>query len=476
MDSEVSVPLGALTSSCSSRPTPSSLLDLHDDILVQILEDVQLNGTLRALSLTCRDIRTLCMPFLFNQCTVNSRTPVSYAFLPDTVWPYVKNLVLIDRCADIVAEDMGVPLQFAQDPMLCGIYDGPCLENALRNMSQLSSVTFKVPVIESHGLPWSVIAAVLSLPGLQELRISSFLISPKTLPQETIGLQHYIPLPLKSFEYELYDLRSEPRSWPTEKQALTNILLNICTTLEKLTLPTEAVPFKYILSARFPALRELHLRGDYCTTGSPPLSYVQIFANMPRLRCLNLRLGQVSDDPVPPLWPPGLDVPFPWPELEHLTISHPVVGDRIYANLPLSLRSLALRSFPHFATHIWKYGLYDRSQDRWDSFVLLTASQMQSILRELRLPSLEGLEIEYQEDDVEDDLLRYMTSTFQNLTTITIRRTRREDGPDICIVSVPLFTRSEPAHMGTHRLRRKTLDKPWPSSLAYVSFAYIWTW
>ncbi|KAI0643921.1 hypothetical protein C8Q79DRAFT_977412 [Trametes meyenii] len=434
MDNEVSGSLGALNSSHSSRPTPSSLLDLHDDILVQILQDVQSEGTLRALALTCRDIRTLCMPLLFSQCTVTSRTPVAYAFLPNTVWPYIKHLVLIDKCADIVAEDMEVPLQFAQDPMLCGIYDGPRLENALRNMPQLSSVAFKIPGVEIHGLPWSVIAAVLSVPGLQELRIISLLICPKTLPTETIGLHH--PVPLKSFDYALYDLRSEPRSWPTEKQALINILVNVCSTLEKLTIPTEAVPFRYLLSAQFPALRELHLRGDYRTAGSPPLPYVQAFANMPRLRCLDLRLAQVFDDHIPPLWPAGLETTFPWPELEHLTISHPVVEDRIYANLPPFLRSLSLRSFPHLSTSVWKLGIQRHEENRWGKFVLLTASQVQSILWQLQLPSLERLELEYQEDDADEDLLQYIISTFHTLVAITIRRYRRKDSPGVPVVDI----------------------------------------
>ncbi|KAI0643920.1 hypothetical protein C8Q79DRAFT_914327 [Trametes meyenii] len=438
----------------------SSLLVVHDDVFFQVLDNVQKSGTLRALSETCRDIRIRCLPLLFCRCTVASHIPVARRFPPQTLWPYFKHLRLVDRCKDIEAEYWDVPLQFAQDPMLCGIYDGPFLENALQSMPRLSSVTFHLDTDGIHGLPWPVIAAVLSVPCLQEFRITAFLLCPKTLSTETISLHH--PIPLTRLTYQLYDTRLGSRSWPTEKQALASILANTCTTLEKLTIPTEAAPFKYLSSARFPALRELHLRGDYRTTGSPPLSYVQVFANMPRLRYLDLRLGQVFDDPVPPLWPPGLDVPFPWPELEHITISHPVVNDRIYANLPPSLRSLTLRSFPHFATSVWMYGLNNSSGDRWSNFELLPASQMELIVRKLRLPSLEGLEIEYQEDGAEDDLLQYITSTFQTMTTITIRRARREDSPDISIVSAQPSTQSNPAHTGTHRLHRRTLGETWP--------------
>ncbi|KAI0654106.1 hypothetical protein C8Q70DRAFT_1029817 [Cubamyces menziesii] len=77
------------------------LSSLNDDVLYLLVEAVSLTNTLKPLSMTSRQLRRYCLPFLFKECTVRSSVPVKpQVFLPKTVWPYVSILHLVDRCLD----------------------------------------------------------------------------------------------------------------------------------------------------------------------------------------------------------------------------------------------------------------------------------------------------------------------------------------------------------------------------------------
>ena len=56
---------------------------------------------LRSLSLTCRSLRMLCMPVLFESCTVTVKVPLSLSqFLPSRLWSLVR---YVDSIAPIAS-------------------------------------------------------------------------------------------------------------------------------------------------------------------------------------------------------------------------------------------------------------------------------------------------------------------------------------------------------------------------------------
>ena len=63
------------------------------DILLRIIEESRDACALRPLSLTCRYIRSECMPVLFQNCVATIDRPITERFIPATLWPFI-------RCAD----------------------------------------------------------------------------------------------------------------------------------------------------------------------------------------------------------------------------------------------------------------------------------------------------------------------------------------------------------------------------------------
>ncbi|EJF56091.1 hypothetical protein DICSQDRAFT_15463, partial [Dichomitus squalens LYAD-421 SS1] len=218
-------------------------------------------------------------------------------------------------------------------------------------------------------------------------------------------LQH-----IKTFRYEVPSFRVS--SWGTrerypfhsEEEMLCRVLERLRHSVEMLALSSEPAPIQTMAQWRWPKLRELKLTGERWAEPLTPV--VSLFAKMPHLRKLALELtlvrGQLSQ--VPPLWPRGYIGAFPWPNLTHLSLSHPHPEDELFTNLPSALRSLSLCCHPHK----WQKLLLGGSgtvHHRY-KYVVLDSSKMLIILSRCRTPQLTHLELEYNADEGENDLLR----------------------------------------------------------------------
>lgn len=312
----------------------------------------------------------------------------------------------------------GRVLKFTTNPVVCGVYNGPALRRALSHMPGLRTIVLSHSYKTVHGIPWSVLQFILSLPQLREFSLRFHHFAPTT-PQEDIRLA--CPAPLTSFEHTLNDRR--PRSTfytpgEGEEHALSVVLAGVHTTLERLALTTEIAPLHAICTTLdWPNLRELRLRGEPRTVGDPPLSIIAMFAHMPRLRILDLKLTQPAGAPRQPIWPIGYQTTFPWPDLQQFTISFPADDDQIYENLPATLRKLTLQCFPHITSILRRSGAEGVSGP-------LHSSDLLRILRRCDLPLLRGLELEYREDEADDELLRYLGVAFPALRQLKMRRYR----------------------------------------------------
>lgn len=324
-------------------------------------------------------------------------------------------------------------LRFTTHPLVCGIYDGPTLRNALSHMPMLHSITLGLEYRTVHGIPWPVLHFILSLPQLREFSLRFHHFAPKT-PQEDVNLA--CPAPLTSFEHTLNDRRPQNTFYDPgdgEEHAISVVLSGVHKTMERLVLTTEIAPLRAICTTLdWPNLRELRLRGGPRTVGDPPLPIIALFAHMSRLRILDLKLTQPAESPPKPIWPLGYKSTFPWPELQELTVSFPVNRDRIYTNLPATLRTLTLQCFPHITSKYRQYGAEGVSGP-------IQSSGLLRILRRCKLPLLSSLELEYREDDEDDELLHHLGAAFPALRQLKVRRYRRADVrmADVQVVGTP---------------------------------------
>ncbi|EIW53571.1 uncharacterized protein TRAVEDRAFT_134182, partial [Trametes versicolor FP-101664 SS1] len=198
-------PGDAQISEYNTLPRDLRLSVLDHDVLTTLLEGLPIRS-LRSLSSTSWHVRRLCLPVLFKRCLVASECPLQgYSFLPKALWPHVRHLRLADKCPDMPEhEDLyRVPfedpiLTFATDPLVCCLYDGPVLPNALSHMSRLHSISLELNYRTIHGIPWPVLQHILSLPSLREFTLKYHRLAPKTPPEE-IHLD--FPAQLTSFRF-----------------------------------------------------------------------------------------------------------------------------------------------------------------------------------------------------------------------------------------------------------------------------------
>ena len=175
-------------------------------------------------------------------------------------------------------------------------------------------------------------------------------------------------------------------------------------------------------------MRELVLQGEIPENIHGP--FITLLSGMPKLRVLHLKLALPLRLEPQAVWPPGLDISFPWPELEELVLSFPVPEDRLYPSLPSSLRLLSLQCCPHHCVHEW----VDRPE--WHSPVL-SASEMLQVLSRCQLPHLDHLRFEYRSDDADQSLLRHLSAAFPQLLTLEVHRFRPAGVEEIPMVRPP---------------------------------------
>ncbi|KAI0329978.1 hypothetical protein GY45DRAFT_1412186 [Cubamyces sp. BRFM 1775] len=271
------------------------LLSLNDDVSNLLLSAVALTKSLKTLSLTCWRMRLLCLPFLFKECTLRSYVPIQPAmFFPRTVWPYISILHFFDNCPDQFVEVNSSDdrpeeyLKYTSDLLFCGIYSVDYLKTALTNMPQLHTVTLHFPFQTNHGLPWSVLEHILTLPNIRNVAVTSHRFVPSLTPSENLTLDGRF-MSLTSFQHTLSDYRHRREGmYLSEERALTVLLSAIRHSLEQLTPSTECGPLQWISDQPdWPRLRELRLRGEHPTIIDQSLPFISMFSNMPRLYVLS---------------------------------------------------------------------------------------------------------------------------------------------------------------------------------------------
>ncbi|KAI0692470.1 hypothetical protein C8T65DRAFT_816557 [Cerioporus squamosus] len=400
---------------------PASLLDLNSDVLIHIFEALRPSRRLRPLSETCRYVRSLAMPVLFRECRVFMRKPITTAFLPETMWPYVFSLLLVDACpgrspkeSAYRTDNYAYSLRYTDDPMLCGILDASVLRRSLPAMPRLRRISLVLRLREVHGVHGDVAAAILSTPQIRDVTVSLFVFCPRrqSFPRDVVG---QIP-PLTSFQYIQSSFREPPMAYPAEVEAIGLVLGELHMSLEVLELPAETAPLEQMSRLDWPRLQRLTLRGEF--PNMSPIPLIGVIIRMPCLRVLILSFTYVPSVDRQCLWPPGWGVVVDsLPDIEELTVTHPSPEDLLYTRLPTSIRRLSLCCSPRYALQVWVPDRYSR----WSS-PLPAASELLRILSSTPLLRLEHLNIEYKPDDQEEDLWRFFSSSCPQLTSMELHR------------------------------------------------------
>ena len=261
------------------------------------------------------------------------------------------------------------------------------------------------------------------MPQLENFSLQLFNFSPR--PRSPTDVDELSLAPLKSFRYVQPAYRWVPHYFPPELDALADVLGQLQDSLEILHLPSMSAPIQALSVGSWPRLRELVLQGQLPEGLSSP--FMTLLSNMPKLRVLCLMFALPPGVDRLPVWPRGVETPFPWPELEELVVSFPTPDDQIYDFLPQSLHRLSLRCCPHHCV-----------REQVDSPVwhspIISASEMLQVLSRSPLPHLDHLQLEYRADDADASLLRCLTAAFPGLLTLEVHRFRIEGVDDIPVV------------------------------------------
>ena len=306
-------------------------------------------------------------------------------------------------------------LDFTDNFLLCGAYPEAAVAERLRELPRLRTLKISMGRNLMHGLSWSTLRSVLSVPQLREFELRHLYFCPALRSGEELDVETLAPL--THFRYQLPFLR-EPTSSSSGIIALTAVLNKLSHTLETLVLSSDTVPLSVLAQLHWPCLRTLEFYGMQWPELPSPL--IDVFSSMPHLRRLTLKLNPIPSVTCQTLWPRNFTYHFPWADLEELTISCPDPTDLIYDHLPSTLRVLSLRCWKHvfvqryLASRGWLYAPHPDS--------LLGAGAILAVLRRCDLPNLVRLEVEYRGDGDEERLLHYIAVAFPHLASLKIAR------------------------------------------------------
>ena len=323
-----------------------------------------------------------------------------------------------------------LPLQYQFDFSLSG---------ALAEMPLLRSVTFSC----CEGVPLIALSAVLSIPKLRDIRFDDGRIAEwrdasfrsREKPDLAVTALASLTCPRK-VDYRVD--KDKKQQLARDIVLVDHIARQAHRTLEVVVLPSQVAPYQAFQEHVWPCLRHLALHGRRHTASEQSgLNAVPFLLHMPNLRVLKLELSQPRGMERCMIWPPGMNVTTPCPDLETLCLSYPHPDDHIFSHLPQTLRRLALRCWPrHYMHLLW----HDRQVlNRLGlSSPILTSSEMLSIIRRCQLSPLTGVEhldIEFEEDERCTELLSRISFAFPNVTFLTVHRYRRTGMDMVPVVS-----------------------------------------
>lgn len=281
------------------------------------------------------------------------------------------------------------------------------------------------------GVPWTFIARVrLTRPTITHLTIGRTAEWGFNSSSPSLEL-HVPPNGLRFFIYHSTDWRklrlpfglrlyNKQDALRLESLCMAYFVLGMHLTAEAVKMPLEAAPLSRMLELSWPWLRELTLYGEY------PLDYdtswlASMLSRVPDLRVLSIRIMQPQSlARTPVLGRPHAFVPR-LAQLRSLNLAYPDPNDAIFSGPAPGLTHLSLRDFPRFY-----YSLYETGFKSDVAEPILSSSECLAVLKKMEAPRLTSLELVYQVDGDDTDLLRHIASAYPNLEDLELHRYRQD--------------------------------------------------
>ncbi|KAI0672385.1 hypothetical protein C8Q78DRAFT_746115 [Trametes maxima] len=417
--------------------------NLNSDVLYMIIEQVPaISGEMEAvksLSLTSRRIRAHCMPVLFKTC-VASRSVGEIP--PATIRGFVEHLkyrtpfVSFDErfAKGYVAGPVSIyqkPFELPFSPSWTELSFG----RELDYLPALRSITF---TSARGGVPWSVILKCLSYPHITSISfdeqsawtcVASPSLQPDSPTRTQLGLteMHYVVDQWRDVQGAI--ARSNMQAARTlESSFLRALVLRMSDTAVSLTMPAETAPLLEMSKLNWPRLTVLSLSGQWMD--SDQCSHLQrLLRHLPSLRSLSVQVFRCCGVPCPRIFEETSGLRL---RLHSLTIAYPDPADGLFSSLTDELACLSLRDSPRYYLYPQSTGWMPMDMET----PLLTSTDVLSILRRLPAPKLVKLELVYQADDAEFELLRYLSFAFPLLQDLEMHRYRLSEEDDIPYLSI----------------------------------------
>ncbi|TFK82336.1 hypothetical protein K466DRAFT_666565 [Polyporus arcularius HHB13444] len=350
--------------------------------------------SLISLASCSRQLRLVCMPLVFSTSSIKSIRFSSTPVPPPAIRPYIRRLIHV-----------GMP-----DPL--------SFEELLEQLPELRTVVFNC----AHGgVPLAVVeqcfrhARIASLSFADSSDSSAWAYTTTHLPGEE---SH--PNSLKQLSYAAnlskitrtccyqVDCRKEDIAEPGP------IILRMHLSAESLSFPADRAPLSRMAELPWPCLRDLTLTGRY-SDASQVSSIPQLVSALRNPRFLSIQVGQLADRPRPKVLERYCTE---LRALESLTLAYPDPHDAIFAVAGTSLRYLSIRDHP-------RHYLKNMPVNRRLAMPILSSSECLRVLSRMSMPRLEHLELVYEGDDLEEELLVHVAYAYSHLHTLELHQYRR---------------------------------------------------
>lgn len=389
------------------------------------------------------------MPVLFRAAWCRPHFLTWDRFIARSAWPYVQYVDVINGHARILTSFSRLSISglWQADPARVDPKNGLIpLADAFSQLPNISQITFRNT--QGLGIPRTVLAIVMSIPGLRTLEVRGGLHHHEDeRPSPSTALTFPVA-PLTCYRQLHEDYRQQPRCSPGDMVLLRYFAsqTQLQQSIETLVILSEDAPLDELAKHDWPRLKVVSLRGERQLAATP---LIAVFERMPALQELNLEIACTPATGRTLFCPLDWTGPCPWPKMRSLVVSHPHPGDPLYALLPHTLRRLVLRCWPRrYISLLWHERPYITDLGWYIPY--LSSSEMLQILSRCPLPHLEELELEFEEDERDPELFTLIPLAFPNLVTLTIFRYRQPGKVTVPVVSI--LTQDSP-------LRRADLGK-----------------
>ncbi len=288
------------------------------------------------------------------------------------------------------------------------------------------------------GVPWSAFMKCLEYPNVTSISINKdsawICIPPPLTPSDLSLASHgcrlteftYTPCQWRETQSRLRRTNLQP-AHARERSYLHALVLAMSDTAESLTLPVETAPLLEMANKDWPRMRTLSLIGRYTHPDQCRIIPL-LLLRMPNLHSLSIKVMQCEGMWRPPLFKELPDTSYC---LRSLTISYPNPADPIFPCVGDGLTSLSLRDSPrHYFRSRYSYRALPAI------FPILSASECLAILKRISAPRLSILELVYQADAAEDELLQYLSRAFPLLEELELHRYKGSIKESVPYVSV----------------------------------------